>query len=283
MTTLAANLPRTYEGGDINAHPVIASDIIYEGAAVGDNGSGYARPLVAGDKFLGFSETKYDNSAGVAGAIYARCKERGRVKLTVTGASALTDKGANVYASDDNTFTLTKGSNTWIGRVHRWEVSTTCVVEYDVDRFTEITNADVSSTAAIDGSKIDPVFATIVSPKVVPATITTAGAGTYTAAQIVGGLILRDPAGGARTDTTHTAAQILAAIPNAIVGSAIEFTVRNTADAAETITVAGGSGVTTSGTMTIAQNNTKRFMLVFTNVTASSEAATLYSLGTVVH
>jgi hypothetical protein len=283
MTTLARNEPRAYEGGDINAHPVIAADTIYEGAAVGDNASGHARPLVAGDKFLGFSETRYDNSAGVAGAIDARCVERGRVRLTVVGASALTDKGSNVYASDDNTFTLTKGSNTWIGRIHRWEVSTTCIVEFDVDRFTEIANADISSTAAIDGSKIDPVFTTIISPKVVPATITTAGAGTYTAAQIIGGLILRDPAGDNRTDTTHTAAQILAVIPNAIVGSAFEFTVRNDADAAETITVAGGSGVTPSGTMTIAQNNTKRFMVVFTNVTAASEAATLYSLGTVVH
>ena len=39
MTTLAANTPRTYEGGPVRieeaAIPVIAADIIYEGAAVG--------------------------------------------------------------------------------------------------------------------------------------------------------------------------------------------------------------------------------------------------------
>ncbi len=111
----------------------------------------------------------------------------------------------------------------------------------------------------------------------------TAGAKTYTAANLIGGLILRDPAGGARSDVTPTAAAIVAGIAGAIVGSSFEFTIRNTADAAETITLTAGSGVTLSGTMTIAQNNSKRFLAVCTNVTGSSEAVTIYSLGTVVH
>lgn len=118
------------------------------------------------------------------------------------------------------------------------------------------------------------------------ATVTTdatAGARTYTAAEILGGLILRDPAGGARSDVTPTAALIVAALKNPVVGSSFEFTIRNTADAAETITLTGGTGVTISGTATIAQNNSKRFQAVCTNVTASSEAVTVYSLGTVVH
>ena len=93
----------------------------------------------------------------------------------------------------------------------------------------------------------------------------TAGDLTLTAAMLLGGLILRDPNGGARTDTTDTAALIVAAFPNAIVGSSFSVTVRNTADAAETITVAGGAGVTTSGTMTIAQNNSKDFLLLYRN------------------
>jgi len=113
--------------------------------------------------------------------------------------------------------------------------------------------------------------------------ITTAGAATLSAAQMVGGMITRDPNGDNRTDTTDTAANIVAAIADAIVGTSFEFTIKNTADAAETITVAGGTNVTTSGTMTIAQNYTKRFMVVLTNVTGASEAATIYSLGTVVH
>ena len=115
------------------------------------------------------------------------------------------------------------------------------------------------------------------------ATDATAGALTYTAAMLRGGLILRDPNGAGRSDVTPTAAEIVASIPGAIVGSAFEFTIRNTADGNETITVTAGSNVTISGTATIAQSNSKRFLAVCTNVTGSSEAVTIYSLGTVVH
>jgi hypothetical protein len=114
-------------------------------------------------------------------------------------------------------------------------------------------------------------------------TINTAANVTYTAAQMVGGLILRDPNGSARSDVTDTAANIVAAIAGAVAGSSFEFTIRNTADASETITVTAGTGVTLSGTMTIAQNNSKRFLAVVTNVQSGTEAVTIYSLGTVVH
>ena len=113
------------------------------------------------------------------------------------------------------------------------------------------------------------------------ATVATAGAATYDAADVVGGLILRDPNGASRSDVTPTAALLVAAVPGAVVGSGFEFTIRNTADAAETITLTAGSGVTLSGTMTIAQNNSKRFLAVITNV--GTPAITIYSLGTVVH
>lgn len=115
------------------------------------------------------------------------------------------------------------------------------------------------------------------------ATKTTAGVVTYTASELIGGMILRDPAGAGRADVTPTAAAIVAAIAGAIVGSSFEFTIRNTADADETITITAGSGITLSGTMTIGQNNSKRFLAVCTNVSDGTEAVTIYSLGTVVH
>lgn len=115
------------------------------------------------------------------------------------------------------------------------------------------------------------------------ATVTTAGVVAYSAAQMLGGLILRDPAGAGRADTVDTAANIVAAFPNAIVGSSFRFIVRNDADAAETITVSTAAGITLSGTMTIAQNNSKEFLVRLDNVTSGTEAATVYSLGTVVH
>lgn len=109
--------------------------------------------------------------------------------------------------------------------------------------------------------------------------ITTAGAVTLTAAQILGGFIDRDPAGGARTDTLPTAELMIAAINQGGVGNAIEFIVKNSADASETITIAAGTGGTTKGTMTITQNNSKRFLLIVTGAATYD----VYSLGTVVH
>jgi hypothetical protein len=111
-------------------------------------------------------------------------------------------------------------------------------------------------------------------------TITTAGAATLTTAQMLGGIILRDPAGAGRTDTTPTAAQLVAAIPGVKNGTTFRLMYRNTADAAETITIAGGTGVTISGTATIAQNNSKSFLVRIDEVTSGSEAVTVYSSGT---
>lgn len=131
MTTLAANKARTYAVGDILEYPVIASDIIYEGAAVGENASGYARPLVAADPFLGFAEAKADNSAGVAGAVNVRVKSKGYIKLPITDIPVTSNDRVAVYASDDDTFTLTSTSNTLIGYVAQWVSTGYAIVEFD--------------------------------------------------------------------------------------------------------------------------------------------------------
>jgi hypothetical protein len=130
--TLTSDTPRAYALGDIEEYPVVASDIIYEGACVGENGSGYARPLTAGDTFLGFAITRADNAEGAAGARTVRLRTCGRAQLSVAGATALTanDRPA-VYASDDGTFTLTATSNSLIGYVSRWVSSGVCVVQFD--------------------------------------------------------------------------------------------------------------------------------------------------------
>lgn len=131
MTTLATNEPRAYELGDIEEYPVIATDIIYEGAAVGENGSGYARPLVAGDRFFGFAEAKSDNSTGAAGAKTVRVRQRGKVLLAISGLAITANDRPAVYASDDNTFTLSSTSNTLIGYVSRWVSTGYGIVEFD--------------------------------------------------------------------------------------------------------------------------------------------------------
>lgn len=160
MTTLSIDKARPFELGDRNHLPVIAADIIYEGAAVGDNGSGYARPLVAGDPFRGFAVDKVDNSAGAAGAALVEVKHEGRVQLSVASA-AITDVGKPVYASDDDTFVLTATSNSFVGRIVRFISTGVVVVEFcaskgELGSFTALTDSSggtASDTlAAISGT-----------------------------------------------------------------------------------------------------------------------------------
>lgn len=133
MTTLAADKPRATapNGTAINDIPVIASDIIYEGAAVGIvAGTGHCRPLVAGDGFAGFCVVQADNSAGAAAAINARVLAVGRIQLPVTGA-VITDMHQPVYASDDDTFSFSPVGGTFIGRVSRFISAGVVMVEFN--------------------------------------------------------------------------------------------------------------------------------------------------------
>ena len=131
MATLTKDEPRVYELGDRNGYPVIAADIIYEGAAVGENGSGYARPLVAADVFLGFAEKQADNSLGATGAINVRVKEKGKIKAVISAIAITANDRPAVYMSDDNTFTLTLTANSLIGYVARWVSTGVAIVEFD--------------------------------------------------------------------------------------------------------------------------------------------------------
>lgn len=131
MTTLAANKPRAYELGRTNTLPVIASDIIYEGAAVGIvDATGHCRPLTSVDRFVGFAERKADNSAGAAAAVNVDLIQSGQVQLSVSGA-VITDVGQPVYASDDDTFTFNPADGPYIGVVKHYVSAGVAVVEFD--------------------------------------------------------------------------------------------------------------------------------------------------------
>lgn len=151
MTTLAADTARTYELGEKNHIGIIAADIVYEGAAVGENGSGYGRPLVAGDPFLGFAVDKVDNAAGLAGAKNVEVHRNGRIQLAVASL-AITDIGQPVYASDDDTFVLTESTNSYIGRVTRFVSAGVGIVEFDAAKgslgnVTELTDSSGGTPA----------------------------------------------------------------------------------------------------------------------------------------
>ena len=107
----------------------------------------------------------------------------------------------------------------------------------------------------------------------------TVGPRVYTAAEVYGGVMLRDPAGGDRADTLPTAADLVAGIPNAAVGDTFEFVLVNTADAVETITLsAGASGTLVPASVTPTQNEVTRLLIRLTNVTGGAQAYTAYSM-----
>lgn len=131
MTTLAADSPRQYVPGDQEAYPVVAADTIYEGAAVGEDTNGYSRPLQAGDVFQGFAIEQADNGTGSAGDINVTVRSKGRIKLPISGLAITANDRPAVYASDDDTFTLTATSNSLIGYVSRWVSTGVAIVEFD--------------------------------------------------------------------------------------------------------------------------------------------------------
>jgi hypothetical protein len=111
--------------------------------------------------------------------------------------------------------------------------------------------------------------------------ITTAGNETLTAAQLLGGIIVRDCTGAGRTDTLPTAALLVAAIPGAAIGDTVRCWIVNGSDAAETITIAEGAGgafvaAQTAASRVIEQNSSKMVHIRLTNVTAASEAYVVY-------
>lgn len=108
-------------------------------------------------------------------------------------------------------------------------------------------------------------------------TLTTAGGPqTLTAKQFLSGYI-RVNCDDAQTLNTPTAAQVYSALRGAEKGSAFEVVIANTGDS--TLTISGGTGVTVTGTATIAAGYSKRFLYI----AESSTTGTLYSLGTSLH
>lgn len=99
--------------------PVDADVTIYKGAFVGLNpATGYARPLTAGDAFVGIAYQSADNSftGNAAGGITVRLHQNLDIIHPITGV-AIADLGASAYASADDSLTLTPTGNSPVGRV----------------------------------------------------------------------------------------------------------------------------------------------------------------------
>lgn len=111
--------------------------------------------------------------------------------------------------------------------------------------------------------------------------LTNTSSTTAPAAKLVGGdaevvLALTGTLTAGATLTTDTAANILAALPNYYIGQTYTLRIINESGGAFSWTVAGGTGVTVTGTATIAQNTWREFQVTVT----SNTAVALQSVGT---
>lgn len=99
--------------------PVNDNVKIYKGAFVGhDRSTGHARPLTAGDEFLGIAYSQADNTitGHTAAGLNVRLHQSVDIVHTLTGVT-VADIGKDVYASADDTLTLTPTGNSRIGRI----------------------------------------------------------------------------------------------------------------------------------------------------------------------
>lgn len=103
-----------YIDQELRSFQVAGSAHVYKGALVGVTSGGLARPLNAGDEFVGLAYEEADNSSGGDGDTTVRVYTLGDFGHALSGA-ALSDLGSAVYASADDTLTLTSTNNSYVG------------------------------------------------------------------------------------------------------------------------------------------------------------------------
>jgi hypothetical protein len=124
------------------AWPVKASTTIYAGTYLCiEEGTGYARPCANGlsnPRFLGVAIEDADNSSGANGAISVDLYRHVEVEESVTGISAITAVGEEVYAEDDATLNGTGTNDVFVGRVSFYDAALSksrviCKAEHLID------------------------------------------------------------------------------------------------------------------------------------------------------
>lgn len=108
-----------YASDELIDFPVDSNAVIFKGALVGRNrATGCARPLGAGDDFLGLAYQKADNTfAGNGpGTTLVRLHRHADIVHTLAGV-AIGDVGKEVHATADDTLTLTPSGASRIGRI----------------------------------------------------------------------------------------------------------------------------------------------------------------------
>ena len=103
-----------YIDQELRSFQVAAGVRVYKGAFVGLTAGGFARPLNAGDAFVGIAYEEMDNSGGADGDTSIRVYTLGDFGHPLAGA-AVGNIGDAVYASTDDTLTFTSAGNSYVG------------------------------------------------------------------------------------------------------------------------------------------------------------------------
>lgn len=123
-----------------------------------------------------------------------------------------------------------------------------------------------ASTQQTTTGDIAALAADTVLPPLKNTAISTVGAGTLTAAALVGGVITRSGSTAAFSDATDTAIAIVAALAAYVANESQLVYIRNTTSFDQTITA--GAGVTLSGTMVVPGQSVGVYLMTITSATA---------------
>jgi hypothetical protein len=108
---------------------------VYQGSATSITTAGVGQALSTADSSKGFGGFAVHGAVGGSadGDESVEVLTKGVVELTVTGVDNLNDVGTTVYATDDNTFTLTASGAIAIGKVKEVLSTSTgrCLVAFE--------------------------------------------------------------------------------------------------------------------------------------------------------
>ncbi|MFA5864475.1 MAG: hypothetical protein WC975_07280 [Phycisphaerae bacterium] len=137
------------------------STVIYRGGLVGlDRSTGYAQPLSATTQFQGIAYEQCDNSTGQSGDREVILFTQGDFEFSLSGASRV-HIGRPVFATDDNTLTLSGGSASYIGQIIDSPAAGRVIVRIDpLRRLTKTVTAPLASTTGSAASNAVAIFST---------------------------------------------------------------------------------------------------------------------------
>lgn len=251
-------MSRRMRGGTILDKLVVGSGGInsQSGAAGSGTTAGGAGSTLSATAGAGGAKTGTGAAAGGAGAAVA----------ITTGAGGNTASAGTDAGGAGGTLTLTGGAggNATAGTGNGGN-GASIVLAPGAGGTTTGGTAGITGMVRIGGATPKPLLLNVSRAALADADA------TLTDAQHRGGVISMIPT-VARTVTTRTAAQLVAAFPGIAVGNAVMLFVCNASAGAFNVVLAGGAGVTLVGSGAVSQNLSAGFLLVATNVGGGTEA-----------